>query len=75
MDELVAKATEMYLYNNEIVYFVLPTDEVYGFNTSTASWFKKENFYDYFDSALSLENMNRITKEEAREITLEGTGK
>lgn len=64
----ILNAQEVHFYNNNILYVVIDNDKIYGITEGSPEWFKKENFWDYFDSSYMLSYFTPITKEEAVRI-------
>lgn len=52
--EDILNSQSVHLYTENVIYVELEDDEVYGFNKGGSKWYKKENFYDYFDSSLMM---------------------
>lgn len=61
----ILNAQEVHFYNDSILYVVIDDDKIYGITEGSSEWFKKENFWDYFESSLMLSYFTPITKEEA----------
>jgi len=66
--EDILKSKAVYLYNEDTVYVEIAEDEVYGLYKNKCLWYKKNNFYDYFESSLMMSFFTSITKEEATNI-------
>lgn len=61
----IRNAKEVHFYNNNVLYVVIDDDTIYGITKDCPEWFKKGNFWDYFESSLMLSCFAPITKEEA----------
>ena len=66
--EDILNAQGVYLYTENVIYVELKDDEVYGFDKGGSGWYKKDNFYDYFESSLMMSYFSSITKEEAADM-------
>ena len=69
--EEILNTQRVYLYEESVIYVEVEEDEVYGFNKGGSEWYKKDNFYDYFDSSLMMSYFSSITKEEAADMVEE----
>ncbi len=63
-DDILA-AKEVYLYNGETLYLIDRDGEAHGFSAGSADWFRKDNFWDYFESSEMLCHISIPTREEA----------
>ncbi len=66
--EEILNAKSVVLYMENIIYVEIKDDEVYGFNKRGLEWFKKDNFYEYYESSLMMSYFSSITKEEAADM-------
>lgn len=71
--EDILNSHSVYLYMENTIYVEIKNDEVYGFTKGGLEWYKKENFYDYFESSLMMSYFSSITKEEAAAMVEEWT--
>jgi len=62
--EDILKAESVYLYNEDVI-FVELKEGVWGFNKGGLEWYKKRNFYDYFESSLMMSYFSLLAKEVA----------
>ena len=69
--EEILKSKEVHLFDETTIYVVLDDDCVYGLHKGSGEWFRKNNFYDYFDSELMLTYFSYITKEDAAALATE----
>lgn len=69
--EDILNSQSVHLYMEDVIYVELEGDEVYGFNKGGLEWYKKDNFFDYFDSSLMRSYFSSITKEEAANMVEE----
>lgn len=69
--EDILNSQSVHLYTENVIYVEIEDDEVYGFNKGGSEWYKKENFYDYFESSLMMSYFSSITKEEAADMVEE----
>ena len=60
----ILNAKEVYLYNEDTVYVVLDDDNVFGIYKNGMIWYKKNNFWDYFESSEIMNCFTPISKEE-----------
>lgn len=61
----ILNAQEAHFYNDSVLYVVIDDDEIYGITEGSLEWFKKENFWDYFESSMMVSYFTPITKEKA----------
>lgn len=76
--EDILNAINVHFYKEEAIFVELEPDEVWGFDKGGSEWYKKENYYDYFESCLMMsyfspilmgENpFSRISKEAAADL-------
>lgn len=64
----ILEAREAHLYDGDTLFVVLGEENVYGFHKSCKGWYKKDNFWDYFDSSLMMSYLSRVTLEQAAEL-------
>lgn len=50
----ILNAQEVHFYNDSILYVVIDDDKIYGITEGSSEWFKKENFWDYFESSIDV---------------------
>ena len=62
--EDIKNAKQVDLYNNSVVFVVMPDDEAYGHSLGGGDWYHKENYWDYWESSIMLRYFSEITKEE-----------
>ena len=62
--EDIKNAKQVDLYNNSVVFVVMPDDEAYGHSLGGGDWYHKENYWDYWESSLMLSYFSEITKED-----------
>ena len=67
----IRNAKSVHLYNESTLYVELKEDEVYALDKGYAEWYKKDDFYDYYDSSLMLSYFESISKEEAADLAEE----
>ena len=65
-DILCAKA--LYLYDNDTIFLIDENDEAYGFSKGSSEWYRKENFWDYFESETMLYYIRKISAEETMQL-------
>lgn len=67
----ILNSKEIYLYTyNDTIYVIDEKDNAYGFSEGCTGWYRKDNFWDYFESETMLYYLRILTKEEAVELYL-----
>lgn len=66
--EDILNSQSVHLYTEDMLYAELKDDELYGFSKGGSEWYKKDNFYDYFESSLMMSYFSSVTKEDAADM-------
>ena len=64
----ILEAREVHFYDGDTLFVVFGDDKVYGFHKGGDGWYKKNNFWDYFDSSLMMSYFECLTNEQAAEL-------